>query len=95
MHPARTASALAILLPATATAADDVDVTPGEFALLAALTSQPGRVFTRDQLLRAVHGLDGYVSRRSVDVHVVQLRKKLEASLIRTVYGVGYSLATT
>jgi DNA-binding response OmpR family regulator len=73
----------------------DVDVTPGEFALLAALTSQPGRVFTRDQLLRAVHGLDGYVSRRSVDVHVVQLRKKLEASLIRTVYGVGYSLATT
>ncbi|MBM7517200.1 response regulator transcription factor [Nocardioides nitrophenolicus] len=74
---------------------EDVEVTPGEFALLAALTSEPGRVFTRDQLLRAVHGLDGYVSRRSVDVHVVQLRKKLDASLIRTVYGVGYALVAT
>lgn len=74
---------------------DDVEVTPGEFALLAALTSEPGRVFTRDQLLRAVHGLDGYVSRRSVDVHVVQLRKKLDPTLIRTVYGVGYALVSS
>ncbi|AIY19325.1 response regulator [Pimelobacter simplex] len=72
---------------------DDVEVTPGEFALLAALTSEPGRVFTRDQLLRAVHGMGEYVSPRSVDVHVVQLRKKLDPSLIRTVYGVGYALA--
>jgi two-component system, OmpR family, alkaline phosphatase synthesis response regulator PhoP len=70
----------------------EVEVTPGEFALLEALVSEPGRVFTRDQLLRAVHGLDGYVSRRTVDVHVANLRKKLDASLIRTVYGVGYSL---
>jgi two-component system, OmpR family, alkaline phosphatase synthesis response regulator PhoP len=72
---------------------EDVEVTPGEFALLEALAAEPGRVFTRDQLLRAVHGLDGFVSRRTVDVHVANLRKKTDPALVRTVYGVGYSLA--
>lgn len=71
-----------------------VDCTPGEFALLETLAGEPGRVFTRDQLLRELHGPYGggdHVTRRTVDVHVANLRKKLDPALIRTVYGVGYS----
>ena len=71
----------------------DVECTSGEFALLETLAGEAERVFTRDQLLRAVHGMDAYVSRRTVDVHVANLRKKLDPALIRTVYGVGYSLS--
>ena len=67
--------------------------TPGEFALLDLLVSEPGRVFTRDQLLRHLHGAEDFVSRRTVDVHVANLRKKLDPSLVRTVYGVGYAFA--
>ena len=70
--------------------------TPGEFALLEALAAEPGRVFSRDQLLRELHGPHGpadHVTRRTVDVHVANLRKKLDPVLIRTVYGVGYSVA--
>ena len=70
-----------------------VDCTPGEFALLDLLVSEPGRVFTRDQLLRHLHGAEDFVSRRTVDVHVANLRKKLDPSLVRTVYGVGYAFA--
>jgi len=70
-----------------------VDCTPGEFALLDLLVSEPGRVFTRDQLLRQVHGAEDFVSRRTVDVHVANLRKKLDPALVRTVYGVGYAFA--
>ena len=73
-----------------------VPCTPGEFALLEALASEPGRVLSRDQLLRELHGPHGpsdHVTRRTVDVHVANLRKKLDPGLIRTVYGVGYSLA--
>jgi DNA-binding response OmpR family regulator len=71
-----------------------VECTPGEFALLELLASEPGRVFTRDQLLRHVHGTEEHVSRRTVDVHVANLRKKLDPTSIRTVYGVGYAYAT-
>jgi len=71
----------------------EVECTAGEFALLETLAGEAERVFTRDQLLRAVHGIDAYVSRRTVDVHVANLRKKLDPALIRTVYGVGYSLS--
>jgi DNA-binding response OmpR family regulator len=70
-----------------------VDCTPGEFALLDLLVSEPGRVFTRDQLLRHLHGAEDFVSRRTVDVHVANLRKKLDPALVRTVYGVGYAFA--
>jgi len=70
-----------------------VDCTPGEFACLELLASAPGRTFSRDQLLRRVHGVDRFVSRRTIDVHVANLRKKIGAAgLIRTVYGVGYAL---
>ena len=80
----------------TAMVADQpVDLTPTEFYLLAALARQPGRVFSREQLLEAVHGVafDGYD--RSVDSHVKNLRRKIEPDprqprYIQTVYGLGY-----
>jgi len=76
-------------------AGEAVDLTATEFDLLAHLMSQPGRVFTREQLLSSVWGIADYSSSRTVDVHVAQLRLKLGASsgLIRTVRGVGYSAA--
>ncbi|MFI9639110.1 response regulator transcription factor [Micromonospora sp. NPDC051925] len=75
-----------------------VSCTPGEFRLLEMMTAEPGRVFTRDQLLRRLHGVDSYVTARTVDVHVMNLRRKIEPDPARptrllTVYGVGYKLA--
>ena len=72
-----------------------VELTATEFELLEHLMSQPGRVFTREQLLSSVWGVADYSSSRTVDVHVAQLRLKLgeAAGLIRTVRGVGYSVA--
>jgi len=72
-----------------------VELTATEFDLLAHLMSQPGRVFTREQLLSSVWGVADYSSSRTVDVHVAQLRVKLRGAsdVIRTVRGVGYSAA--
>ncbi|MFP3464820.1 response regulator transcription factor [Leifsonia sp. SIMBA_070] len=72
-----------------------VELTATEFDLLEHLMSQPGRVFTREQLLSSVWGVADYSSSRTVDVHVAQLRVKLgdASDLIRTVRGVGYSAA--
>lgn len=75
-----------------------VDCTPAEFELLAAMAGEPGRVFTRHQLLQRLLGDDRYVTARTVDVHVMNLRKKIEhypgqPRRIVTVYGVGYKLA--
>ena len=74
-----------------------VDLTPTEFHLLATLARQPGRIFSREQLLDAIHGVafDGYD--RSVDSHIKNLRRKIELDprqprYIETVYGVGYRL---
>ncbi|ACU73058.1 two component transcriptional regulator, winged helix family [Catenulispora acidiphila DSM 44928] len=74
-----------------------VACTPDEFAVLAALAAAPGRVFTRAQLLRHTRGFDRASTERAVDVHVLNLRKKIEANPARptrllTVYGVGYKL---
>jgi DNA-binding response OmpR family regulator len=65
-----------------------------EFDLLITLAGQPGRVFTREQLLQQAWGFDFFGQTRTVDVHVAHLRKKLEAAKIRieTVTGVGYKL---
>jgi two-component system alkaline phosphatase synthesis response regulator PhoP len=73
-----------------------VRLTPREFSLLVVLASQPGRVFTRDQLLRQVWG-DEYYGDHVVDVRVTHLRKKLDDDpsdprYIETVRGVGYRL---
>jgi DNA-binding response OmpR family regulator len=75
-----------------------VGCTPGEFALLATLAAQPGRVFTRQQLLELTRGIDHYITERTIDVHVLNLRKKIEREPARpayllTVYGVGYKLS--
>jgi two-component system OmpR family response regulator len=72
-----------------------VELTATEFDLLAHMMSQPGRVFTREQLLSSVWGVADYSSSRTVDVHVAQLRVKLRGAsdVIRTVRGVGYSAA--
>ncbi|MBL1292115.1 response regulator transcription factor [Streptomyces sp. For3] len=74
-----------------------VECTPGEFRLLAAMAAEPGRVFTREQLLAELHGFDRYISSRTVDVHIMNLRKKIERAPRRparllTVFGVGYKL---
>jgi DNA-binding response OmpR family regulator len=71
----------------------EVALTATEFDLLAHLGRQPGRVFTREQLLSAVWGYEAAAGTRTVDVHVSQLRAKLGVGeQIRTVRGVGYSL---
>jgi DNA-binding response OmpR family regulator len=75
-----------------------VECTPREFAVLEALASDPGRAFTRFQLLERAFGLDYEGLERTVDVHVMNLRRKIEADpatprYLRTVYGVGYTLA--
>jgi DNA-binding response OmpR family regulator len=75
-------------------AAQLLDLRTQEFDLLMVLAQQPGRVFTRAQLLRAAWGIDYYGQTRTVDVHVSQLRRKLQGSTVRieTVTGVGYKL---
>lgn len=75
-----------------------VDLTPTEFELLATLVRQPGRVFTRAQLLDAIRGVAVDSFERAIDAHVKNLRRKLEPdprnpSYVRTVYGVGYKFA--
>lgn len=75
-----------------------LDLTPSEFDLLAALMSYPGRVFTRMELLDHMQGEAYAAYERTVDVHVKNLRAKIEddprhPAYIETVYGVGYRLA--
>lgn len=75
-----------------------VGLTPTEFQLLAAMARQPGRVFTRSQLLDAVHGVAFESYERAIDAHVKNIRRKLEPDprsprYLLTVFGVGYRLA--
>ena len=75
-----------------------VDLTPTEFQLLATLARQPGRVFTRAQLLDAVHGVVVESYERAIDAHVKNLRRKLEPNphaprYLLTVFGVGYKFS--
>jgi two-component system, OmpR family, phosphate regulon response regulator PhoB len=70
----------------------ELDLTPTEFRLLESLLRQPGRAFTRAQLMDAAIGEGAIVLERTIDVHVKSLRRKLEAAgeYIETVRGVGY-----
>jgi DNA-binding response OmpR family regulator len=75
-----------------------VELTTGEFNLLAAFLDNPNRPLTRDQLMDRLKGTDWTPFDRSIDAHVSRLRKKMEAdprrpSLIKSVRGVGYVLA--
>lgn len=73
-----------------------LDLTPREFDLLAFLVRHPGRVLSRDELLRKVWGYDYVGETRTVDVHVRRLRAKLgdAADRIETVLGSGYKFAS-
>jgi DNA-binding response OmpR family regulator len=74
-----------------------VTLTGTEFQLLTALARQPGRVFTRSQLLDAIHGVAFEPYERAIDAHVKNIRRKIEPNArapryLLTVYGVGYRL---
>jgi DNA-binding response OmpR family regulator len=68
-----------------------IPLTPTEFELLATMMSQPGRIFSRAQLLNAVRGVAFESYERAIDSHIRNLRRKLEpGEFIITVHGVGY-----
>jgi two-component system phosphate regulon response regulator PhoB len=69
----------------------ELDLTPTEFRLLECLLRQPGRAFSRHQLMDAAIGEGAIVLERTIDVHIKTLRRKLgQMDLIETVRGVGY-----
>lgn len=71
----------------------ELELTPKEYDLLTLLLSSPAQVFTREQLLDRVWGLEYIGGTRTVDIHVQRLRKKLgeeSGKMIQTVHGVGY-----
>ena len=71
-----------------------LDLRTQEFDLLLTLAKQPGRVFTREQLLQQAWGFDFFGQTRTVDVHIAHLRKKMDGGAVKieTVTGVGYKL---
>ncbi len=75
-----------------------IALTGTEFQLLAVMARQPGRIFTRSQLLDAVHGVAFESYERAIDAHVKNIRRKIEPDprsprYLQTVYGVGYQFA--
>ncbi|HEX6488584.1 MAG TPA: response regulator transcription factor [Candidatus Dormibacteraeota bacterium] len=75
-----------------------IELTPTEFELVEVMVRQPGRVFTRAQLLDAVHGTAMESYERAIDAHVKNIRRKLEPDphaprYLQTVFGVGYRFA--
>ena len=78
-------------------AGQQVNLTPTEFRLLGILVREPSRVFSRGQLVDRAFGYDFEGLERTVDVHILNLRRKIEADpnqpkYIKTVYGMGYKL---
>jgi len=77
---------------------DSIELTATEFQLLLTLARHPGRIYTRAQLLDALHGISFESYERSVDAHIKNIRRKIEPDprrpqLVLTVYGVGYKFA--
>jgi len=75
-----------------------VSLTPSEFKLLTAFASAPGRVFSRQELVEKAFGYNYEGLDRTIDAHIMNLRKKIEADRLRpsrilTVYGVGYKFS--
>lgn len=68
----------------------EMELPKKEFELLSLLASKPGKVFSRDEILKKVWGDDVIVGDRTIDVHVRKLREKLYDGVIKTVKGVGY-----
>ena len=71
-----------------------VSLTKMEFDLLRLLCENPGRVFSREELLNRVWGYERFPTTRTVDTHVLQLRQKFSDELFETVRGIGYRLLT-
>lgn len=69
-----------------------LELTKMEFDLIKLFSENPGRVFSREELLNLVWGYEKYPTTRTVDTHVLQLRQKTSETLIETVRGVGYRL---
>jgi two-component system, OmpR family, alkaline phosphatase synthesis response regulator PhoP len=70
-----------------------IDLTRSEFQIVSAMARQPGRVFTRAQLLDAVRGVAFESYERAIDAHIKNIRRKIGAKYIETVFGVGYRFA--
>ena len=70
----------------------EISLPKKEFELLRLLTSKPGRVFKREEILYKVWGDDVVVNDRTIDVHIRKLREKLELNEIKTVKGIGYKI---
>ncbi|SDT24627.1 response regulator transcription factor [Actinoplanes derwentensis] len=69
-----------------------IECTRGEFAILSAMAGQPDRVFSRAQLLHHTRGIDRSSTERTIDMHVMNLRRKIGSQRLVTVYGIGYKL---
>jgi len=72
-----------------------VETTFSEYELMKLFLAHPNKVFSREELINAIRGFDSFVTDRAIDVHIVNLRKKIELNpkeprLIRTVWGFGY-----
>jgi len=72
-----------------------VETTYSEFELMKLMVNNKEKVFTRDELINALRGIDSFVNDRSIDVHIANLRKKIEKDpkepkFIKTVWGIGY-----
>jgi DNA-binding response OmpR family regulator len=98
----RVGDAIELDVPRMETSIDGnhVELTATEFQLLLHMARQPGRVFTRAQLLDAVHGVAVESYERAIDAHVKNIRRKIERDPhaprhLQTVFGVGYRLADT
>jgi two-component system alkaline phosphatase synthesis response regulator PhoP len=96
----RVGDAIELDVPRRETSVDGrrVELTATEFQLLLHMARQPGRVFTRAQLLDAVHGVAVESYERAIDAHVKNIRRKIEQDphaprRLQTVFGVGYRLA--
>jgi len=70
-----------------------VDLTRSEFQIVSVMARQPGRVFTRSQLLDVIRGLAFESYERAIDAHIKNIRRKIGAQYIETVFGVGYRFA--
>jgi len=70
-----------------------VELTKSEFQIVAAMARQTGRVFTRAQLLDVLRGVAFESYERAIDAHIKNIRRKIGASYIETVFGVGYRFA--
>ncbi len=69
-----------------------IDLTKMEYELLRLLAREPGRAFSREEILNKVWGMENYPSTRTVDTHVLQIRQKTDDHLIETLRGIGYRM---